>query len=429
MKSLITDIRAKEAATHDRKAERGQVILLLVFGMTMLLLFAGLAIDMGLAFMTKAKLVKAVDASCLTGMKDLSQGQGPSQTLANSSFGANYPTTGLDARPPSVNVAFLTGTTGQKIVSVQGTATIRTFFMRIVPAFKTITITASAQATRGKLAMTMVLDRSGSMDNNGGGTALLAAGPTFVNYFDNNTDEAAMAEFSSFAKLDYTIGYNFVTPITNAINAMKNNFSGGTFGLGGLTIAKTQEDSVSGGANDNLVKVVVYFTDGYVNTIQDNLNCNGTMTLYNYGGYDSGNSVGFFKPTDGTQLATFDGNRTWTPSNYCLSKLSGFVSAIDGKTKAFTRTNVTADAKYRSLQVANAMRAEGITVYAIGLGTSIDQAFLQQIANDPASSTYNASQPVGIAAFASSCPSQQCTIQLQQVFQTIAAKIMLRLTS
>jgi hypothetical protein len=75
------------------------------------------------------------------------------------------------------------------------------------------------------------------------------------------------------------------------------------------------------------------------------------------------------------------------------------------------------------------MRAEGITVYAIGLGTSIDQAFLQQIANDPASSTYNPSQPVGIAAFASSCPSQQCTIQLQQVFQTIAAKIMLRLTS
>jgi hypothetical protein len=428
MKLHTTNVRAPKRGTRDRHAESGQVIILLVFGMTLLVMFAGLAIDSGLAYMTKARLVRAVDASCLTGMKNLAQGHDPATTLASSSFNANYPTTGLDAIPPVVNVGFLTSTNGQKVVAVTGTATIRTFFMRIVPTFKTLTITASAQATRGKLAMTMGLDRSGSMANNGGGTALLAAAPTFIKYFDDDSDEAAMAEFSSFARLDFPIGHDFVTPITNAINAMQGKFAGATFGLGALTIAKTQEDSVSGGPNDNLVKVVVYFTDGYVNTIQDTLNCNGTMTLYNFGGYDSGSSVGFFKPTDGTQLATFDGNHTWSPSTYCLSKLSGFVSAIDGHTKAFNRTNVTADAKYRSLQVTNAMRAEGITVYSIGLGSSIDQAFLRQIANDPASATYDPNQPVGMAVFASSCPSQTCTIQLQQVFQTIAARIMLRLT-
>jgi hypothetical protein len=62
------------------------------------------------------------------------------------------------------------------------------------------------------------------------------------------------------------------------------------------------------------------------------------------------------------------------------------------------------------------------------LGNSVDTSFLQQIANDPASSTYNASQPQGLAVFAPSCPSAQCTAQLQQVFQTIASKILLRLT-
>ena len=44
------------------------------------------------------------------------------------------------------------------------------------------------------------------------------------------------------------------------------------------------------------MKVVVYFTDGYVNTIQDKLSCSGTLTLYNYGGYDSGSTVDVFRP-------------------------------------------------------------------------------------------------------------------------------------
>ena len=76
------------------------------------------------------------------------------------------------------------------------------------------------------------------------------------------------------------------------------------------------------------------------------------------------------------------------------------------------------------------MRTEnpGMYVYAIGLGSNVDQTFLKQIANDPASPAYSSSQPEGMAVFAPSCPSTQCSAQLQQVFQTIAAKILLRLT-
>jgi len=40
----------------------------------------------------------------------------------------------------------------------------------------------------------------------------------------------------------------------------------------------------------------------------------------------------------------------------------------------------------------------------------------------------NPSQPEGLAVFAPNCPSSECTTELQQVFQTIAAKILLRLT-
>ncbi len=77
------------------------------------------------------------------------------------------------------------------------------------------------------------------------------------------------------------------------------------------------------------------------------------------------------------------------------------------------------------------MRAEGIYVYSIGLGTDPSQSFLQEIANDPVSHTYNSSQPIGEAIMAPDCStpsSQTCNTELQQVFQTIASRILLRLT-
>ena len=65
---------------------------------------------------------------------------------------------------------------------------------------------------------------------------------------------------------------------------------------------------------------------------------------------------------------------------------------------------------------------------SVGLGTNVDKAFLQQIANDPSSSTYNPNLPAGMAMFARNCPSSTCTADMQQIFQTIAAQILLSLT-
>lgn len=404
--------------------------MLLAASLTLMLLFLALAIDVGFAYVTKAKLSKAVDAACLTAMRNLAQGQTAARNLAVNSFNGNYNVSGLDSNPPTVNVNFSTDAYGQTLVNVSATATIRTFFMRILPDRQTFSVSDSAQATRGKLIMSLVLDRSGSMTTNGGSTALPPAVITFINYFDNNNDEVAMISFASNATVDVGIGYHFITPITNAVNAMKSNFSGGTFGPGGLTDAKAQNDSIAVQPGQNAVKVVIYFTDGYVNTIQDRLSCSGVPTLYNYGGHDTGSSVDVFDPASGNSVASYDGSSKWTPSTTCLKNVSKFTSAIDGQLKTLNRTNVTADAKYRALQTATAMRAEnpGMLVYSIGLGSSVDQAFLRQIANDPASSTYDPNQPVGEAVFASNCPSSQCSAELQQVFQTIAAKILLRLT-
>ena len=411
------------------REDRGQTMVLFALTLSSLILSLGLAVDLGFAYVTRAKLAKAVDGACLTAMRNLAQGQATATSLATNSFNANYRATSLDANPPTLAVSFSTNANGQTFVTVNATATIKTQFMALLPHYRTLPVSDSAQATRGKLVMSLALDRSGSMQTNGGASALPPAVGTFVNYFDNTNDQVAMASFASNATVDVPIATNFITPITDAANALKGQFSGGTFGLGGLTLAKSQNESVPVNPGQNVVKVAVYFTDGYVNVIQETLKCNSTNTLYNYGGYDSGSTVDFFNPTTGSSLATYNSSsRTWSPSNFCLKNVSGFPSQIDGTTKAFTRTNVTADARYRALQTASAMRAEGMYIYAIGLGSSVDNAFLRQIANDPASSTYHSSQPVGMAVFVPNCPSSTCSAELQQVFQTIAAQILLRLT-
>ena len=298
-----------------REAQRGQVVVLVAVSLTLMLLFMALAIDVGFAYVTKAKLSKAVDAACLTAMRNLARGQTTAKNLAINSFNGNYQLSGLDSVPPSLTVSFSTDAYGQTLVNVNATATIKTFFMRMLPNRETFSVSDSAQATRGKLVMSLVLDRSGSMTGNGGSTALPPAVTTFINYFDNNNDEVAMISFASNATIDVPIGYNFITPITNAVNAMRSKFGGGTFGPGGITDAKAQNDSVSVLPGQNVVKVMVYFTDGYVNTIQDTFACTSKWgnTLYNYGGFDADNCgygsracVDFFDPSTGTDLANKD---------------------------------------------------------------------------------------------------------------------------
>ena len=67
---------------RDRKYERGQILILLAFVMIGLMLCSALAIDVGFAYVTKARLAKAVDAACLTGMTTLALGQATAQTVA-----------------------------------------------------------------------------------------------------------------------------------------------------------------------------------------------------------------------------------------------------------------------------------------------------------------------------------------------------------
>ena len=446
-----------------------------------LILFAGLAVDAGILYVTKAKLSTSVDAACLTGMKNLASGETNAAQLATDMFQANF-----GPNPPVPTVSFPTDTYGNQQVKVTATAYVNTLFMRYLSQWASVPVSDTAVSTRGKLIMSIVLDRSYSMVSDGGKAALQAAVPIFVNDFDDTLDSVALMSFSSNATIDFAMSNHFKTPITNAVENM--NFFGGTFGTGAgsnpvlltdpnappMSMAKLQDDTILPQTGQNLVKVVVYFTDGLMNTVQDKFYCGplAQSTLVNYGGYDLGtDNVAFLDPTCspadvyGTSCTNESGHVSqWDtcygscPSGFkydypagdiCKNAAGAVVTKFTPQQPGqcgdntsppcqFSRTNVTSETQYRAIQTAIALRTDTtlptVYIYTIGLNdinhpmAQSTKNFLAQLANDPDYPTYIKGQPAGEFFYVPDCPGSSCTPELTTVFQTIAAKVLLRLT-
>jgi Flp pilus assembly protein TadG len=394
------------------RKESGQILWIFAVALPILILFVGLSIDVGVAWVTKALLSSAVDAAALAGMRNVNLGQTQAKAIAQSAFNVNYGAAlNRDVTAPVVSIVFSTDSNSNTVVNVGATATLNTFFIKLLPGYNIWNVSSSAQATRPKLIMSLVLDKSGSMNLNGGAQVLPSAVVNFIGYFDDVSDKVAMVSFSSVSTTDVTIRTTFKSPITTAVNSMA--FGGATYAQGGLLDGQTQINGVTTVSGQNVVKVAVFFTDGWANTLQDILKCPAN-TLLNYGGcappeaavgWCSG--ISFLSPTTGS--ATSCGATT-------------FPSQLTGTNQSLTQTNIANDANYRAVLAANSMRAQNIVIYAIGLGDKISQPFLLQVANDPGSSTFDSSQPVGQAVFAPTAA------DLQGVFQTIASKILLRLS-
>jgi Flp pilus assembly protein TadG len=436
--------------------QRGQIIPMFAVFLVVMLMFVALAIDLGYAYVTKANLSKAVDAAALRGMLSIAQGTDQAAKIAQSVFAANYKLSGRDNSTPVPTVTFVPnppvpGTLTK--INVSATTNINTFFARILPGMQTVTVGDTAQSTRANVMMTLVLDRSGSMNDNGGAQALPPAVQTFVSYFSDTLDQAAVSTFSSTARLDLAMKRPFTTDVTNVVNGLVGNFGGGTYSQGGLDYAASQlcgwavpgTYPYAGGCPVviNTTKVVVFFTDGWANSNVDALNsepngagCPATPVYYGgcappeaAAGWCSG--VGFWDANQNTVRGCYAQNfPAKEPRN--LGRLPGGPNPTPAQiTNA--QNDISTDAMYRAMKWANAMRAQGVIVYAVGLGDKIEQSFLQQMANDPNGTSfegfsYNANAPQGLAVFAVDCPGPSCTSELNQAFQTVATDILLKIT-
>ena len=395
-----------------KSKRNGQVFVMFAIVLPILLTFAGLGIDYAFAYVTRATLSRAIDAAALAGMRNINQGPTQAKAIALGAFNVNYGVgLGRDSSPPVLNIVFSTDSGNNTVVNVNATVAINTFFLRVI-GYNTLNVSSSSQVTRPAVIMSLILDKSGSMNLNGGARALPPAVANFLTYFDNATDQVAMVSFSSVASIDVTMRTNFLTPITTQVNSLP--FGGATFSQAGLLDGQAQINGVALKPGQNVVKVAVFFTDGWANTDQDKLNC-PPSSLLNFGGCSPPEAalgwcrgVSFMDPTSGS-------------TTYCGATVFPAQSA-GGAMESLTLANISNDAMYRAIQVATSMRAQSVVVYSIGLGNTISQSFLQQVANDPASSSFDPNQPIGQAVFAPTAA------DLQGVFQTIASQILLRIT-
>jgi Flp pilus assembly protein TadG len=431
------------AQVKTKRNQRGQIFMLLAILIPVLIVFAGLAVDFGLAYITKTTLSKAVDAAALAAMRNLSQGQSKATTIAQNEFNVNYQTIpGRDASPPVLSVTYPTDANNDTLIDVNATATINTYFLRVLSGRSTLSVGAFAEAIRNPLHMSLVLDISYSMTQNGGSGALSPAVQNFIAQFDpqnnNTTDWASMVTFGTSGVVSVPMSQPFKNKINTAVSGINWGVVNWTNSQAGLANGQTQINSVAVAPGQNVVKVAVFFTDGWPNIVRDQLKCtvgSAVLTDVMYCGCDTGDiSLGLCGTTP---VQFFNPSTCSSSNNTCSTTSCKAITFPDQKTGVTEPlADITwcgggslsvSDAMYRAIQVANNMHANNTYVYSIGMGTAITnqpvaQDFLRQVANDPASSTFNPNQPVGEAVFASD------STQLTQVFQTIASKILLRLS-
>ena len=293
--------------------EHGQVLVMFVCFLVVLLLFVGMGIDLGFAYITQARLSKALDAAALAGMNNYYQGTNQAIAIAQATFAANFSPNTNDAAP-----GYVTGTPTPSLVfsnsgpnvylNASAYATNKTFFLGMLQ-YNTLAASDSAQATRLPLIMTLVLDHSYSMCPpsqcgsgsifTGGGEYLPGAVNSFIQDFVPGVDQAAVISFGSTMTNDVPMTSEFVAPITADMNYAQNNpgiyWGGGTCSICGLTNALIMENSI--GSTGTAVKAVVFFTDGLANMIQATISCPTNLPVaipWNFGGYLSGGPVSFW---------------------------------------------------------------------------------------------------------------------------------------
>ena len=145
-------------------AERRDGAIAIIFGLCAIpaVIAAGMAIDVGRAYMVKIRLGAALDAAALAVGSETNQTPSQLTTTLQNYFTANYPATALGTNvtvtPVPAN-ADLTAST----VTFQAQATVPMTFMQLV-GVNSIDVTVSAQTKKtAGLEVAVVLDNTGSM--------------------------------------------------------------------------------------------------------------------------------------------------------------------------------------------------------------------------------------------------------------------------
>ena len=265
----------RHGRTHN--SEAGVALIHMAVFLPMLLLFTGLAVDSGRAYIVKAQLSKAVDGAALSAARNLNGGnpKGEAAKVFNANFPPNFmgATSVTDpASAPDFYEMHTVEATGLHVVTIKATATVPTTFMRL-GNFNEVTVSSASEATRRLVDLSLVLDVSGSIGP--AWPAVRDAARSFIDSFDKNGDRMALITYSYGAKVldPMPAGFGFDKDKLKA--DVPSALPGGTTATPeGLYRGWDELRSVSLGQQAEL-RVIVLFTDGSGNVLPGFLDGSG----------------------------------------------------------------------------------------------------------------------------------------------------------
>jgi Flp pilus assembly protein TadG len=281
----------------DISSQRGFVMVYMAAALTCLLLFTGVAVDTGRAYVVKAQLTKAVDGAALAAARNLNSGNPRAE--AGTIYRANFPigymgtTSSTDPAEAGFFSSVVDEANGVNIVTVTATAILPTTFMKL-GNFDTVTVAATGEATRRMVDLSLVLDVSGSIGPAWG--AVRDASRTFINAFDGAHDRLALLTFSDTGRVlrQMPAPRGFDKP--GMVAAVPNGLPGGSTNMvEGLYRGWDEVRSVAAGQQSGL-RIIVLFTDGASNGVP---------------GFWDGATAKSLRTADFPQNAADTNNMTW----------------------------------------------------------------------------------------------------------------------
>jgi Flp pilus assembly protein TadG len=412
--------------TLKRGNQRGAVLAMLAGGIIILFLLAGVAVDIGTAYVRTMSLSKAVDAGALAGAKYTMKGEAEMRTIIDKVAAANFGPDPDSDYGATYDVTIWSPATDTTRVRVHGTTASPAMFSRVVGQ-DDIPISVLAEATRYPLDMSLSLDLSASLDRNEAFDDMQLSAKNFLDYFDDNIDQFGIVTYSTWAAQQMPVQKNFKVAGKAIIDGL--NFISDTNIEEGLRLSKSQLDVAF--PRQEAMKIVVLFTDGRATAFAENLEMPSGHNPAWYNGvwaaYISGTSYrGTFQSNDGQKI------KNWVSGAPVLYPNSSSTSSQKPKNLpgglTVNGTNVRSVAAAQTEAQANTIRAGGYTIFVVALGDPDatdpgdvpDLDLLTRVANEDG--IVSSSQPKGEMLFA---PSPE---ELDQTFALLADRIITRLT-
>ena len=256
----------------DVSGQKGFVLVYMAGALTVLLLFTGVAVDSGRAYVVKAQLTKAVDGAALAAARSLNSADPRAE--ASKIFRANFPDGYMgttSSTNPDTDPGFFSSSVdaanGVNVVNVSATAVLPTTFMRL-GNLNEVTVSSTGEAQRRMVDLSLVMDVSSSIGWRW--PYVRDSARAFVNAFDQNSDRISLVFFGNGASvvdaMPSTRGFAKSTVMSHIPNSLPG---GSTNMVEGLYRGWDELRSVPGGQQSGL-RIIVLFTDGASNSVPGN---------------------------------------------------------------------------------------------------------------------------------------------------------------